>query len=776
LNVEISPPLEAICLKAMALKPEDRYATPRALIDDIKNWLADEPVIAWPEPWTVKTRRWMARHRTLVTGVAAALIVGVVSLSVATVLLAQANDVIQKKNTDLTDANKTIRKQNEDIKKEVDEKEKQRKLAESRLRQSLDAVGLFANDARRYTEDAVVPAESRRRLYEVLTTQLERQVDQEPGEATIDSLRNKTWMYQTLCSVTLDFYDFPRSEAWFNKGLATVEQWSKLRPDDPLALGFRATLLNLRGNGLKSERKLDAARPVFAEALKIRRKLVGDPDVDVPAKIDALTALADSLDSLDQFEESITLRKKVLKSFEKDELAAGKEMDEARFDANKARYPEALRKYRAAKDRSYVYRDALCGTYHKAGLHASDYQKRKDYFIQADNLSRDLMKERPTNRNALQRWAYNAKMFGELEHNFGELAEKDGKKEEAAKFFALAKDHYKQLNDISRKLATANELVAGLRDYSRSYYTLGLMEERVDKNPTKARDHYQTSLDMRRLAMADYSNSPMSAHLQIDMFFSQIALGQIRETMDRVSDLMFVFLDEPEAQYRLACICALAVEGIEARAKPNPLPAEDQRLVLRYRQMAFACLQKSHDDGFKDFFQTGIDADFTSLRGDPRMKEFEATYHYQLGRIEKNKGEDRKAREHFEKSKWLCDEWLKANKPEQRHKRVKIDWLCAHVQLGNAAEAVKMADTLRPELGNNAQAILKLARVYAQASIVVDDAKLREEYREKALATLEDASKALTVPRLGAEDDLDPIRGEPRFQALLEQAKKQKSR
>jgi hypothetical protein len=58
----------------------------------------------------------------------------------------------------------------------------------------------------------------------------------------------------------------------------------------------------------------------------------------------------------------------------------------------------------------------------------------------------------------------------------------------------------------------------------------------------------------------------------------------------------------------------------------------------------------------------------------------------------------------------------------------------------------------------------------------VDDAKLREEYREKALATLEDASKALTEPRLGAEDDLDPIRGEPRFQALLEQAKKQKSR
>ena len=38
--------LEAICLKAMALKPEDRYATPNLLADDVEHWLADEPVSA----------------------------------------------------------------------------------------------------------------------------------------------------------------------------------------------------------------------------------------------------------------------------------------------------------------------------------------------------------------------------------------------------------------------------------------------------------------------------------------------------------------------------------------------------------------------------------------------------------------------------------------------------------------------------------------------------------------------------------------------------------
>ncbi|HMF10957.1 MAG TPA: serine/threonine-protein kinase, partial [Gemmataceae bacterium] len=44
--------LEAICFKAMALKPEDRYSTARELGADVEKWLADEIVTAWLEPFT----------------------------------------------------------------------------------------------------------------------------------------------------------------------------------------------------------------------------------------------------------------------------------------------------------------------------------------------------------------------------------------------------------------------------------------------------------------------------------------------------------------------------------------------------------------------------------------------------------------------------------------------------------------------------------------------------------------------------------------------------
>src|SRR5262249_45974887 len=52
LDPAIDPALEAVCLKAMALRAEDRYPTPRALAEDIEHWMADEPVAARRRPWT----------------------------------------------------------------------------------------------------------------------------------------------------------------------------------------------------------------------------------------------------------------------------------------------------------------------------------------------------------------------------------------------------------------------------------------------------------------------------------------------------------------------------------------------------------------------------------------------------------------------------------------------------------------------------------------------------------------------------------------------------
>ena len=74
LDPSIDKALEAVCLKAMALEPEDRYGTPRALADDIEHWLADEPVKAYPEHRLERLGRWLRQHRTWTYAAVAALI------------------------------------------------------------------------------------------------------------------------------------------------------------------------------------------------------------------------------------------------------------------------------------------------------------------------------------------------------------------------------------------------------------------------------------------------------------------------------------------------------------------------------------------------------------------------------------------------------------------------------------------------------------------------------------------------------------------------------
>ncbi len=80
-NRSVAPALEAVCLKAMALHPEDRYASPRALAGDLERWLADEPVPAYREPLPARMARWSRRHRTLVAASALSLVTAVVLLA-----------------------------------------------------------------------------------------------------------------------------------------------------------------------------------------------------------------------------------------------------------------------------------------------------------------------------------------------------------------------------------------------------------------------------------------------------------------------------------------------------------------------------------------------------------------------------------------------------------------------------------------------------------------------------------------------------------------------
>jgi serine/threonine protein kinase len=83
--------LEAVCLKAIALRPEDRYASALDLANDVDRWLADEPVKAYRDPLTARIWRHLRRHRTRATAIATAVVLAIIGLS-AWAILESAHD------------------------------------------------------------------------------------------------------------------------------------------------------------------------------------------------------------------------------------------------------------------------------------------------------------------------------------------------------------------------------------------------------------------------------------------------------------------------------------------------------------------------------------------------------------------------------------------------------------------------------------------------------------------------------------------------------------
>jgi serine/threonine-protein kinase len=69
--------LEAICARAMAPRPEGRYATAVELASDVEHWLADEPVTCYREPLHRRLGRWRRRHPALAAGLAVLLLAAV---------------------------------------------------------------------------------------------------------------------------------------------------------------------------------------------------------------------------------------------------------------------------------------------------------------------------------------------------------------------------------------------------------------------------------------------------------------------------------------------------------------------------------------------------------------------------------------------------------------------------------------------------------------------------------------------------------------------------
>jgi tetratricopeptide (TPR) repeat protein/tRNA A-37 threonylcarbamoyl transferase component Bud32 len=240
------PALEAVCRKALAKKREDRYAGAGEVAREVERWLADEPVAAYPEPWRVRARRWLGRHRTL-TAAAAAVLVATASLAVATVLLQAANDRERRSRDRAEDNFKLAHDAVDKYFTRVSGSEKPKARGLETLRRDLlrDAGDFYERFLREQGDD--------------------------PGLR--DERAGASWR---LATISADLGATADAERGYEQALALIEQLARDHPDRPDYRHQWATTLHDAAALHHHTGQIARAGEEYAKALDIRDRLVQD--------------------------------------------------------------------------------------------------------------------------------------------------------------------------------------------------------------------------------------------------------------------------------------------------------------------------------------------------------------------------------------------------------------------------------------------------------------------------------------------------------------------
>ncbi len=411
INRKVSPALEAICLKAMALRPEDRYRTARALADDLEQWLADEPVSVYREPWTARLARWAKRHRTFVTTSAALVLAALVALAIGTVLIRReqarteanfrlARDAVDQMLTRLGEVELVDVPQMEQVRRGMLDKALtfyETFLAEHRhdraLRQETGRANLRLGDI----EEMLGNFEAAEAAYDraiALSTAL---VADQPG--ALDARRDLASARHKLGVLLKKSNRFTESERALRAAQKLRQQLVAASPDDPDDQRDEMDSVYQLGTVLARLGRVKEVKAAYTAAVDTERKLAAaHPDQrDYPRKLARYlnnrgmllrsTSTTDQRPAEDSFREALALQKALA---EKSPTVAGLQWEKARTTSNLA---GTLVETQGSAQAVPVYREARAQFQRLADDYPSVPDYQNELAIVSFNLGSTLLRE-----------------------------------------------------------------------------------------------------------------------------------------------------------------------------------------------------------------------------------------------------------------------------------------------------------------------------------------------------------------------------------------------
>ncbi len=594
--------LEAVCLKAMAFQAGDRYASARALADDVERWLADEPVTAFRDSLLTRLTRWARRHRTAAASAGMLLTTAVVALSIGTVLLnrerARTEESFRQARAAVDDYFTTV--------------------SESRL---LDVPGLqplrqeLLNAAAKYYRDflrehradpavrkdaadasfrlawvtrmigrpadALEPAETARALYEDLS----RTHPAEPPYRQF--LARSHGLIGMLKSGTGHLEEGVEQHL---KALAIREALAQERPDDPIV---RNDVVRTHSNIASDLRVLGRPEESLAEyetAARLGRELLAMP-IDPDARASELTGQKGPWPIV-HYEVALLNRKRAATLRELgrlDEAEKAWRESLALFEELVARFPDEMDHHEQL---------AEC---HLEAVNVLVAQGRNDEALRSLQRALDIEKGLVARNPAVPSYRGG---LGRTQVQLASILAASGRNTEALAASREATDTMEQLVSRSPGDLSAQTLLA--QSLNRSGTTLGLMGRAQEALPLVVRAQGILEQAVRTEPSSVFYRSSLAATVA-SVGRVRAALGdrmRAREAFESAAEQTKSYADPyPGQRYNQACYLALMI--------PVTGPAGREAAAAR----AMEVLRMALDAGYSELHTLETDSDLDALRG-----------------------------------------------------------------------------------------------------------------------------------------------------------------
>jgi WD40 repeat protein len=308
-NKNIPAELETIVLKAMEKNPADRYTTAQEFADDLRRFLEDRPIRAKRPTLLQITRKWVRRHRPIVTtamlAAGAKLTVTVVFLAVHTLKIQEEQKktaaalVAEEEQRTRAEANlttalealdevfmKPLEQHPEILQKSVQLQKAERELLvrglefyERFAQDNTDSPFLQRQTAQAFGRVAQIYAvlskwDKRERALGRAIPIAEKLARQYPGEP--DYGRHLLSLYEAQVATLRILGHLPESEAMVRRSLAASKDFTAGYPKEPKFHGAVSASCRLSTRLLAETGRLSEANQVYREVARFQEQMAND--------------------------------------------------------------------------------------------------------------------------------------------------------------------------------------------------------------------------------------------------------------------------------------------------------------------------------------------------------------------------------------------------------------------------------------------------------------------------------------------------------------------